>query len=232
MTSERISVSVNEGFFDAYLSFPKEEEGPGVLLIQEIFGVNDHIRAVADRLAAEGYVVLAPDLFWRMKPNIELGYEGEDRETALRYYERFDEELAMVDLKHAANALRNHRACTGRIAAMGFCLGGKLTFRLAAQTNLNAAISYYGGKVENHLSEADKIKCRLMMHFGGKDKSIPESALNKIKENLASKSNVSIHVYEEADHGFNCDARATYNKEAADLAWERSLEVLAKELKK
>ncbi|MEZ4488285.1 MAG: dienelactone hydrolase family protein [Cyanobacteriota/Melainabacteria group bacterium] len=159
MTSERISVSVNEGFFDAYLSFPKEEEGPGVLLIQEIFGVNDHIRAVADRLAEEGYVVLAPDLFWRMKPNIELGYEGEDRETALRYYERFDEELAMVDLKHAANALRNHRACTGRIAAMGFCLGGKLTIQTGSPDQFECGnfLLWWQGRESSERSRQDQM---------------------------------------------------------------------------
>lgn len=231
MKSERISVSVSEGFFDAYLSLPPQEEGPGMLVIPEIFGVNDHIRSIADRIAGEGYVVLVPDIFWRMKPNIELGYDGEDLKKALQYYERFDEAEGMSDLKHAANALRNHRDCTGRIGAIGFCLGGKLTFRLSAQTNLNVAISYYGAKIETHLNEADKITCQLMMHYGSDDKSIPASAFNKVKEGLATKDNVTIYQYEGVGHGFNCDARASYNKEAADLAWSRSLELLAKELK-
>lgn len=231
MTSERISVSVSDGFFDAYLSLPPQEEGPGVLVIPEIFGVNEHIRSIADKIAAEGYVVLVPDLFWRMKPNIELGYEGDDLKTALNFYERFDENEGMSDLRHAANALRNNKACTGRIGSIGFCLGGKLTFRLSAQTNLNVAISYYGGKTEKHLAEADKIKCQLMMHFGDQDDSIPEKAFNQIKEALDIKPNVTIYRYEGVGHGFNCDARASYDKDAAELAWSRSIELLNKELK-
>ena len=232
MTSERISVSVSKGFFDAYLSLPPEGEGPGILLIQEIFGVNEHIRSVADRLAAEGYVVLAPDLFWRMKPNIELGYDDKDFAKALEYMRLFNEAEGLDDLKHAANDLRNHSACTGRIGALGFCLGGKLTYRLASHTNLNVAVAYYGVDIDKFLQESDKIKCSIMMHFAAEDKFVPPTAFNKIKEGLAEKPNFELHLYEGVDHGFNCDVRDSYNKEAADLAWDRSLELFARELKK
>lgn len=232
MKSQRIAVSVSKGFFDAYLSLPEQEEGPGILLIQEIFGVNDHIKDIAARLSKLGYVVLAPDLFWRIKPNIELGYSEDDFSTALNYMERFDEEEGMSDLKHAANALRNHSACTGRIGAIGFCLGGKLSYRLAAQTNLNVAISYYGVDIDKHLNEADKIKCNTMMHFASEDKYVSQESYKTIESSLTPRGNFKIHYYEGVDHGFNCDVRDSYNKEAADLAWSRSIELFENELKK
>ncbi|MCA9804987.1 MAG: dienelactone hydrolase family protein [Cyanobacteria bacterium HKST-UBA02] len=228
---ERITINVSDGFFDGYLALPPGGQGPGMLVIQEIFGVNDHIRAMADKLAAEGYVVLAPDLFWRMKHDVELGYEGKDRDQAMDYYERFDETKGMSDLKHAADALRNHKACTGRIGAMGFCLGGKLAFRLAGATNLNVAISYYGGGIENHVSESDKIKCKILLHFGETDSHIPMSTVDKLKEAFQAKPNFAIEVYPGVGHGFNCDARSSYDSKAAELAWGRSIELLARELK-
>ena len=232
MQSQRIAISVSKGFFDAYLSLPPEGEGPGILLIQEIFGVNEHIRKIADNLAESGYVVLAPDLFWRIKPNIELSYTDDDFKKGLAYMEKFDEEEGLSDLKHAANALRNHSACTGRIGAIGFCLGGKLTYRLAAATNLNVAVAYYGVSIDQHLSEAEKIKCSILMHFAGEDKYVNRNAYNRITNELSSKPNFKIELYEGVDHGFNCDARANYNKEAAELAWGRTTALFEKELKK
>lgn len=231
MTSERIAVSVSKGFFDAYLSLPPEGEGPGILLIQEIFGVNQHIRSIADRLAAEGYVVLAPDLFWRLQPNIELGYDETDFEKALKYMNDFNEEEGISDLRHAADALRNHSACTGRIGAIGFCLGGKLTYRLAAHTNLNVAVAYYGVEIDKYLKESEKIKCSTMMHFAGEDKFVPPESYKAIDDALSPLPNFNLHLYEGVDHGFNCDVRESYNKEAADLAWDRTLKFFDKELK-
>lgn len=228
---ERITINVSDGFFDGYLALPPTGQGPGMLVIQEIFGVNDHIRAVADKLAAEGYVVLAPDLFWRMKHDVELGYEGNDLEQAMDYYERFDEVKGISDLRHAADALRNHKACTGRIGAMGFCLGGKLAFRLAGATNLNVAICYYGGGIENHIPESEKIKCKILLHFGETDSHILMSTVDKLRESFEAKPNFAIEVYPGVGHGFNCDARSSYDSEAAELAWARSIELLARELK-
>ena len=201
-----------------------------MLLIQEVFGVNDHIRDIADRLAALGYVVLAPDLFWRLKHNVELGYEGKDLEQALDYFERFDETKGLSDLRQAAEALRNLKPCTGRIGAIGFCLGGKLTYRLAACTNLNVAIAYYGVNIEKYLEEAERIKCQIMLHFGETDDFVPPASIDTIKRALSKKPNFTIHMYKGIGHGFNCDVRESYNQEAADLAWERTTKLLAREL--
>lgn len=231
MVSEKVSVSVNDGFFDAYVSLPPDGSGPGLLLVQEIFGVNAHMREVADRLAAAGFVVMVPDLFWRLKPGLELGYEGQDFDTALDYFQKFDEEKGLADLKEAASALRDHKKCTGRIGVMGFCLGGKLAFRLASQFNFNAAVSYYPVFIDKHLDEAARLRCETVIHFAELDSFVPLETYEKIRKGLEAKQNIHIYMYDGVDHGFNCDARSSFNKEAADLAWSRSLEVLNKELK-
>jgi carboxymethylenebutenolidase len=231
MASEKVSISINDGFFDAYVSLPPEGSGPGILLIQEIFGVNSHMRDVADRLAAAGFIVMVPDLFWRMKPGLELGYEGADFDKALGYFQQFDEDKGMADLKEAASALRDHKKCTGRVGIMGFCLGGKLAFRLGSQFNFNAAVSYYPVSIEKHLDEAARLRCETIIHFAELDQFVPLATYEKIAETLKEKANIHIYMYKGVDHGFNCDARGAYNKEAADLAWSRSLEILNKELK-
>ncbi len=230
MASEKVSITIGDEFFDAYVSLPPQGSGPGILLIQEIFGVNAHIRDVADRLAAEGFVVMAPDLFWRMKHNIQLGYEGADFEQALKYFEMFDETKGLSDLKEAATNLRDHKKCTGRVGAMGFCLGGKLAYRLASHFNLNASICYYPVGLEDHLKDAERIRCEIAIHFAEQDHFVPKASVEKITEALASRPNFHIYQYEGVDHGFNCDVRGSYNKAAADLAWSRSLEILTKEL--
>lgn len=227
---EKISISVSDGYFDGYLTLPPNGDGPGILLIQEIFGVNSHIKKFADKLAAEGYVVMAPDLFWRLEPNLNCGYEGADQEKAFSLMQKFDEKLGLQDLKAASNALRNHPACTGRMGAIGFCLGGKLAFRLAAHTNLNCSVCYYGGGIDSYLSEAENIKCRTLLHFAKEDQLIPESALQTIKDSLSQYKNFTIHEYEGVGHGFNCDERASYNKKAADLAYKRTVEFFKQEL--
>jgi len=231
MASEKVSITVNDGFFDAYVSLPPSGSGPGLLLIQEIFGVNSHVRDIADRLAAEGYIVMAPDLFWRMKRGIELGYEGADFDQALKYFEQFDETKGLADLKEAATALRDHKQCTGRVGTIGFCLGGKLVYRLASQFNFNAAISYYPVFVDKHLEEAQRIRCEIAMHFAELDKFVPTATYETIKDALSVKPNFHIYMYDGVDHGFNCDVRESYNVDAAKLAWTRSLELLNKELK-
>ncbi|MBP7860835.1 dienelactone hydrolase family protein [bacterium] len=228
--SEMITTHVSDGYFDGYLAIPKSGEGPSILLIQEIFGVNSHIKKFADKLADEGFVVLAPDLFWRLQPQANFGYEGADKEKAFALMQKFDEQQGLQDLKAASGVLRYHPACTGRMASFGFCLGGKLAFRLAAHTNLNCAISYYPGGIDAHLDEANSIKCKTLLHFGKEDQLIPESVREKVKDELQKYKNFTIYEYENVGHGFNCDERESYNQEAAELAYKRSLEVLKSEL--
>lgn len=211
--------------FDAYLTLPEKGEGPGIILIQEIFGVNAHIKRVAADLAREGYVVLAPDLFHRLWPRLELGYTGKDRDQALDYYKRFDPVQGLEDLTCAVEALRQSPHLHGGVAAMGFCLGGNLAFRLAARTKLEAVISYYGGGIHEHLTEFTA-SCPMVFHFGELDKHITIDKVELLMNTVAHHENTRIYIYENADHGFNCEARATYNQRAAILAKSRSLDLL------
>lgn len=226
-----IDVPTAGGKCQAYLSLPPTGSGPGILLIQEIFGVNTHIRAVADQYAQDGYVVLAPDLFWRQKPRIELGYAADDMTQGIAMMSQADIPQTIADLSDAAKALRARPESTGSgIAGIGYCFGGRLTYLLAAAGVIDVAIPYYGGGIQNETDKAAAIGVPMLMHFGEKDSMIPQSAVQKIRDSLAGKRNVDIHVYPEADHGFNCWARGSYHQRSAALAHGRSLEFLASHL--
>jgi carboxymethylenebutenolidase len=211
----------NEGF-GGYLAIPENGSGPGILLLQEIFGINGHMRAVADYYAEEGYVVLAPDLFWRMQPRIELGYEDTDLDKAFGFYQRFELDRAMQDIAVALTCIRMRRECTGKVGAIGFCLGGKLAYLTATRTNIDAAVGYYGVGIEASLDEAVNLHCPLVLHFAECDKFVPEAARIAIAEGLAGR-NVRIYTYPGADHGFNCDERPAFDKAAALMAHSRSI---------
>src|ERR1700736_1907594 len=145
MSGTMISIAAaDRGTFSGYLATPESGSGPGLILLQEVFGVNQHIRELADLYAEEGYVVLAPDLFWRMKPGVELGYSEDDIKTAFSYYQRFDIDQAILDTGDALRALRADARCTGKVGAIGFCLGGKLAYLTAARLPMDAAAGYYG----------------------------------------------------------------------------------------
>lgn len=227
MTSSWIKVSSQDGgHYRAYLSLPPSGKGPGLLVLQEIFGVNRHIRNVCDKFAAEGFVVLAPELFWRLEPNFEVGYEGEDFDRALAYYPKFDEQLGLADIESSRKHLKGLAECTGKIGVTGFCLGGKMTFHSATHLDIDCGVAYYGGGIQNHLEEAKDLKCPLVIHLGEHDDLIPPDAIAKIKKELGNNSKVTIYVYEGAQHGFNCDERASYHKPSADLAFKRSIDAL------
>lgn len=213
--------------FKGYFVGQHNVDAPGIILIPEIFGINEHIRSVADKYAQAGYVVLAPDLFWRFKPGIELGYEGKDLEEAFKYFQEYKDDWALEDLGGAIEFLRKHKGCNGQVALLGFCLGGKLAFRTAANHKVDASISYYGVSLENHLAEADKVKCPIIFHFGALDAFVPPDTIKQLEFEYAKHANFSMYVYEGADHGFNCDARGSYQRESAELAFSRNMEFLA-----
>jgi carboxymethylenebutenolidase len=231
MSSQMIPILSQEGqSFTGYLSTPTSGQGPGIVLIQEIFGVNNSIRAVADRLAQEGYTVLAPDLFWRLKPNVNLNYTAKDMEEAYDYYHRFDLKHGIADLGEAVKTLRDNTGCTGKVASLGFCLGGKLAYLTAAHHNVDAAVAFYGGGIAQHLAEAKNIQCPLLMHFGAEDEMIPEEQVDEIKAAFHNRSNVEIYVYDNVGHAFYNADRSSYNPVAAELAHQRTLQFLHKYL--
>lgn len=224
--SEWIDVEGPDGRFGAYLALPPAARGPGLLLLQEIFGVNEHIRAVAEQYALDGFVVLAPDLFWRQGPRIELGYEGADRQRANALKSSLEPEQTWRDLAASLAALRARPECSGRIGALGYCLGGRLAFNAAASLDVDAAVAYYGGGIQDQLSLAEQIRCPVQFHYGVLDAHIPPEAVEAVREAMADKD-AEVHVYPAAGHGFNCWARASHHPASAALAHGRSLAFLA-----
>lgn len=218
-----IQAGDGSGTFSGYLALPRAGKGPGIVLLQEIFGVNDHIREVAELYAAEGYVVLAPDMFWRLEPGVQLGYGEEDFQRGLELRGRLDLGKAAEDIAAAVAALRARPECAGKIGALGFCLGGRLAVIAAAAGLVDGAVSYYGVGIETMLDEAVRAPCPMALHFAGADRFVPPQAVARIRDGFAARHDVEIHEYPGVDHGFNCDQRPAYDKPAAMMAHSRSI---------
>ncbi|MBL0419371.1 dienelactone hydrolase family protein [Ramlibacter sp. AW1] len=229
MTTPRNETIAADGgaSFQAYVSEPKQPNGHAVIVLQEIFGVTRHIRAIADRFAADGWLACAPDLFWREQPGIELSHSKEDIEKAFAIMGRYRDDDGMADIDAVARHVRARPGFDGRVAVAGMCLGGKLAYLAAARCEVDAAIAYYGVGIEKHLDLAPGLRCPLQMHFGDQDRYVPAEARAQIAQAVAGKP-VQVHTYPGADHGF-------YTRGAeADiaLARERSNEFLRQHLKR
>lgn len=222
-THETVKIKSADGKeFSGFLARPEKGTGPGIILIQEIFGVNSHIRDVADLYAREGFVVLAPDVFWRIDPGIELGYGEKDMVKGMALYQKSDFTQIVSDLSDAIVTLHNLPGVADKVGVVGYCMGGNLAYRLAAQGKVDAAVSYYGGGIDQVLDQANGVKCPLLMHFAEADDHIPPSSVEKIKKAFEGNKNVTIYTYPGVHHGFNCDQRASYDRKSAMLAYSRS----------
>ncbi len=223
------SITANDGGrFSGYLALPKTAKAPGVVIIQEIFGVNDHIREVVDEYAAAGYLALAPDMFWRIEPNVQLGYTPEEVQKARAYRPKFILDLGVRDIEATIAAMRAMPECDGKVAVVGYCFGGLMAYLTAARTDVLAASCYYGGGIDGFLSEAHAVKCPIQFHFGSKDAAIPAEVWDKVRGAFAGRADAEVFVYEGAQHGFNCTRRASFDPEASRLARARTLEMLRK----
>ncbi|MDB5797814.1 MAG: carboxymethylenebutenolidase [Paucimonas sp.] len=220
--------TANGNNFKGYLSLPPTGRGPGLLLIQEIWGVNSHIRAVADQYAQDGYVVLAPDVFWRMKPGVDLDYDEAGSKQAFQYMNDLDFPKAVEDMVRAVQVLRGLPEQEGGVASLGFCMGGLLSYQCAAHAGVDAAVCYYGGGIHTKLDVAERIKCPILFHFAEKDNYIPADAVAAVKAAFKDRKNAMIETYPEVDHGFNCWGRKAYNQKAAAVAHGLSLSFLGK----
>jgi carboxymethylenebutenolidase len=213
--------------YAGYLARPPAGSGPGLVLFQEIFGVNAHIRTVAEQYALDGFVVLAPDVFWRQAPRVDLGYEGEQRQRGIALAGQLTPDEVVSDLQAAVAALRGRPEAAGRRSgAIGYCMGGRLAFSAAALAGVDAAVAYYGGGIHNQLDLAPRIACPVQFHYAGHDDHIPPAAIEKVRQAMSGKPH-EIHVYADAMHGFNCWARGSYHAPSAALAHGRSLAFLA-----
>ncbi len=227
--SEWVTVVSAEQTFPAYLSLPSGPAKGGVLVIQEIFGVNSHIRSVTERTAEAGYVAIAPDLFHREKPHIELGYTPDDIAKGREHRGKLKDEDVIRDADATAKLMAARAEMKGKKwGVVGFCYGGLVTYLIAARLKPAAAASYYGGGIVNYLGEADKIKCPITFHFGELDKGIPMDHVDKVKAAVAGKPDAVVYTYPGADHGFHCDERGSYNADSAKQAWGRTIELFGK----
>jgi carboxymethylenebutenolidase len=209
----------------AYRADPTGAVKGGIVVIQEIFGVNHHIRAVCDRLANEGYAAVAPALFDRQVKDFESGYTPDEIANARKFVANPDWSAMMRDTQAAIDALKG----AGPVGIIGFCMGGTVAFLAACRLNgLSAAVAYYGGQIAKHADE--KPKCPTMMHFGETDQAIPMSDVETIKQKRGSDS--EIYVYPVAGHGFHCDERGSFHEPSAKTAWQRSMDFLNKHMKK
>jgi carboxymethylenebutenolidase len=215
-----------------YLARPEgDDKRPGVIVYMEIFGINSHIRDVVERVAHEGYVALAPDYFHRTGPGVEYGYDDAGMAGGMKLLGQLDADEMISDARAALRYLRGRPDATGKVGAMGFCIGGHMTYLTACETDIAAAASFYGGGIAapkgmggkpSTIGRTGKIQGRILCLFGEKDALIPPDQVAAIREALA-KGGVDheVVVYPGADHGFFCDQRATYQKAAAEDAWKR-----------
>jgi len=221
-----------DGEFGAYLASPASGRGPGLVVIQEIFGVNSVMRKIADEFAARGYFALAPDLFWRLEPGVQLSDQSDaEWKRAFDLMGRFDQDAGVKDIQTSITYLRHSVAgCTGKVGAVGYCLGGLLAFLTATRIDCDAAVGYYGVNIQEKLSEAAKIRKPVMLHIAGKDEYVPPEAQKKIVEGLKNNPFVTIHSYAEMNHAFARAGGAHYDKACADLANGRTSTFLRQHL--
>ena len=222
--------SFDGGEFEGYLSMPASGYGPGIVVLQEIFGVNQYLRDVADWYAAHGFVAVVPDLFWRIQPGIELSDKGDDWNKAIELYMKIDEAKAVEDSAATVEFLRKHPSCSGRVGAVGFCMGGNLAYLLSVRFKPDCAVGYYGVSIEKSLDEAKNLNSPLMLHIAGQDKFCPPEAQAQIHAALDSNPLVTIHDYAGMDHAFARLGGEHYDAAAAELANLRTLEFFVSHL--
>jgi carboxymethylenebutenolidase len=217
MQGHDITVNGPDGSFGAYLASPSTGRGPGIVVIQEIFGVNKVMRDIADGFAARGYFALAPDLFWRLEPGVQLTDKTDaEWQRAFGLMQKFNPDTGVADIQASIAHLRP--LSTGKVGAAGYCLGGLLAYLTAARTDADASVGYYGVNIDQKLDEAKNIKKPLMLHIAAKDQFTKPEAQKKIIDALAKNPLVTIHVYPEMDHAFAREGGAHYDKACADLA--------------
>jgi carboxymethylenebutenolidase len=223
--------SFDGGEFDAYVALPSGGFGPGIVVLQEIFGVNEFLRNVCHWYAAHGFVAISPDLFWRQERGVELTDKTEAGwQKAFELYQGLDEAKAVEDSAAAVEFLRKHPACSGRVGAVGFCLGGNLAWLLSVRFKPDCAVGYYGVSIEKALDEAKNLSSPLMLHIAGKDQYCLPEAQKQIHGELDQNPLVTIHDYAEQDHAFGRPGGEHYDASAAELADLRTLEFFVRTL--
>jgi len=222
---ERISITTPDGAFSAYVARPAAAKAPAVVVIQEIFGVNQVMRDITDGLAAQGYLAICPDLFWRIEPDIDITDQSEaEWKRAFELFNAFDVDQGVKDIQATIKTIRADAGCDGKVGAVGFCLGGQLAFLTATRTDVDAAVSYYGVGLENRVPEAEKLTRPLLLHIAEEDQFVPKEAQAVIIAALKDHPQVEIHTYPGRDHAFARVGGEHYDEADAKLAGGRTLQ--------
>jgi carboxymethylenebutenolidase len=226
-----MTIEGRDGAFGAYIARPKASPTSAIVVLQELFGVNADIRKHCDELAEQGFVAVAPDLFWRQEPGVDLNVTSEaDWQHGLRLYGGYDRDAGVKDVKDTLNAVRNLPECNGKVAVLGYCLGALMVFLTAVRYGVDAAVAYHGGDTEKYLGEVDGLHAPMLMHLAEEDEFISKVAQAEIKAALAKKSNTTVYSYPGQNHAFTRHNGAHYNAAAAALANGRTSEFLHRQL--
>jgi carboxymethylenebutenolidase len=222
VSGKEVTIDTADGAFGGYLAVPSTANGAGIVVIQEIFGVNGFVRAVADSYAARGYFALAPDLFWRIEPGVQLTDKTDaEWKRAFALMNAFDIDLGIKDIQAAIKHLRGEEKCA-HVGAVGYCLGGLLAYLTAARTDVDVSVGYYGVNIQQMLGEAKNIRKPLMLHIAEKDEYVPPAAQKQIVDGLKDNPRVTIHSYPEMNHAFSRTGGAHYDHANAELANSRT----------
>jgi carboxymethylenebutenolidase len=224
MSGESITITTPDGAFSAYVARPNAAKAPAIVVLQEIFGVNGVMRGVCDGLAAQGYLAVCPDLFWRIEPGIDITDQSEaEWKRAFELFNAFDVETGLTDIGATIDAVRARPDVNGKVGAVGYCLGGLLAFLTATRTDSDASVSYYGVGIEKYTAEADKLARPLLMHVAEEDQFSPKPVQDLILTALKNHPQIEIHTYPGRDHAFARPGGEHYHEADTKVADARTL---------
>ncbi len=221
---ERITIQTGDGSFSAYVARPKAPKAPAIVVIQEIFGVNAVMRNITDGLAAQGYLAICPDLFWRIEPDIDITDQSEaEWKRAFELFNAFNVDAGVKDIAATIKTIRADDQCNAKVGAVGYCLGGLLAFLTATRTDADASVSYYGVGIENRVDEAENLASPLLLHIAEEDGFVPKAAQEVILQALKGRPQVALHTYPGRDHAFARKGGEHYNEADAVKANDRTV---------
>jgi carboxymethylenebutenolidase len=230
---DHITVPGRDGTFKAYIARPNTSPAPAVVVLQELFGVNADIRKHCDELAEQGYLAVAPDLYWRQEPGVDLNVTSQaDWDHGLRLYQAYDRDAGVRDIKDTIDAVRCLPECNGKVALLGYCLGALMVFMTTVRNDgIDAAVWYHGADTDKYLGEVDGLHAPILMHLAEEDEFISKAAQAEIKAALAKKPNATLYSYPGQSHAFSRHNGKHYNAAAAHLANSRTSDFLSRELR-
>jgi carboxymethylenebutenolidase len=231
MNGEYLTIPTGDGEFKAYVARPEAADAPAIVVIQEIFGVNAVMRHAADHYAAQGYLAICPDLFWRVEPGVDITDKTKaEWDKAFALMNAFDVDKGVEDIQTTLSFARQQKGATGKAGAVGYCLGGKLAFLTATRTDVDASVSYYGVGLDALMGEAEKLHGPLMLHVAEQDGFSSPEARDRLVAGMKNHPHVELYVYPGCDHAFAREGGEHYDAEAAETANARTLALFERAL--